>query len=149
MASQNEAEFVDELTEDNICSICTNLLHNPMLTLWTALLRSVYKTGYRHKDRGRALTVEHKVSTTSRVCQWSEPSIAWRSIVLIAPRGVTKSLHWVNAINIARNACLWKYHALRNVEKECFEKNFRITRTGAQTVWYYVSIAIQRGCTKK
>lgn len=28
MASQNEAELVDELTEDNICSICTNLLLN-------------------------------------------------------------------------------------------------------------------------
>ncbi len=32
MASQNEPEFVDELTEDNICSICTNELNNPMLT---------------------------------------------------------------------------------------------------------------------
>ncbi len=32
MASQNEVEFVDELTKDNVCSICTNLLKNPMLT---------------------------------------------------------------------------------------------------------------------
>ena len=32
MASQNEPEFVEELTEDNICSICTNELNNPMLT---------------------------------------------------------------------------------------------------------------------
>ncbi len=32
MASQNEAEFVDELTEGNICSICVEVLKNPMLT---------------------------------------------------------------------------------------------------------------------
>ncbi len=32
MASQNEPEFVDKLTDDNICCICTNLLNSPMLT---------------------------------------------------------------------------------------------------------------------
>ncbi len=52
-------------------------------------------------------TVEHNVSSTSRVCLWKKPLIVWRSTVLIAPRDVHDKTTTLGECNQHLENCLF------------------------------------------
>ncbi len=149
-AKEVNYEFVDKLPEDHHCTICTNILTDPVLTECCGQL---FCDGCLKKWLKRKKTCPHCRKVKFHFIKDLRMKRTINSLKIYCPNR-SKGCDIITTLgecNQHLEKCLFvEVSCTKKCGERMLQKELQDHEdTSAQTVWYNVSIAIQRGCTKK